>query len=322
MRIHLVGEAAEHEADLRPHLEQPAEIAALPADAASDGRYDDRIGPDDVVVSLRFARPDSAAPEFRLLHVPGAGLDGIDLAALHPGTAVANVYEHEIPIAEFVLARLLEWEIRAGAMQAAFFADSWPEAYRGRTPHGEVFGRTLGILGYGRIGRAIATRAAAFGMRVLAVDEKAGPDGTAELLPPDRLDEVLCAADHLVVACPLTPATTGLIDREALRRMRPHAVLVNVSRGPVVEEAALFDALREGVIGGAVLDVWYSYPRSAEDRPAPASHPFWDLPNVWCTPHSSAWTRELAQRRYRAIALNIDRLVTGQPLTNLVRAGR
>jgi phosphoglycerate dehydrogenase-like enzyme len=159
-------------------------------------------------------------------------------------------------------------------------------------------------------------------MRVLAVDEKAGPDGTAELLPPDRLDEVLCAADHLVVACPLTPATTGLIDREALRRMRPHAVLVNVSRGPVVEEAALFDALREGVIGGAVLDVWYSYPRSAEDRPAPASHPFWDLPNVWCTPHSSAWTRELAQRRYRAIALNIDRLVAGRPLTNLVRAAR
>jgi phosphoglycerate dehydrogenase-like enzyme len=327
MRVHLLGEAAEHEPDLRTHLRRSTEIAALPAAAAHSDRYDDRIEPADVVVSLRFARPGSAAPRFRLLHVPGAGLDGIDLDALHPATAVANVFEHEIPIAEFVLARLLEWEIGATAMQSAFAADSWPETYRGRTPHGEVFGRTLGIVGYGRIGRAIATRAAAFGMRVLAVDDRAvddgaSADGTAELLPTARLDEVLTAADYLVVACPLTPATTGLIDRAALRRMRAHAVLVNISRGPVVEESALFDALRDNVIGGAVLDVWYAYPRSAEDRPAPASHPFWELSNAWCTPHSSAWTRELAHRRYRAIALNIDRLVTGRPLTNLVRAGR
>jgi phosphoglycerate dehydrogenase-like enzyme len=322
MRIHLVGEAAEHAADLRAHLQQPAEIAALPAEAAHTDRYDGRIDADDVVVSLRFARPGSTAPGFRLLHVPGAGLDGIDLATLHPDTAVANVFEHETPIAEFVLARLLEWEIRAGAMQAAFDADSWPDAYRGRTPHGEVSGRTLGIIGYGRIGRAIATRAAAFGMRVRAVDDKASPDSTAELLPVGRLDEVLATADYVVVACPLTPATTGLIDRAALRRMRSHAVLVNISRGPIVAESALFEALRDNVIGGAVIDVWYSYPRSAEDRSAPASYPFWELPNAWCTPHSSAWTRELPQRRYRAIALNIDRLVAGQPLTNLVRAGR
>jgi phosphoglycerate dehydrogenase-like enzyme len=322
MTVHLVGEAAEHADDLRVHLRRPQEIAALPADAAHTDRYDDRIDADDVVVTLRFARPGATAPRFRLLHVPGAGLDGIDLAALHPDTAVANVFEHEIPIAEFVMARLLEWEIRAGEMQASFSAESWPDAYRGRTPHGEVHGRTLGIVGYGRIGRAVASRAAAFGMRVRAVDDTAHPDGTAEVLPVNRLGEVLDTADYLVIACPLTPATTGLIDRAALRRMRSHAVLVNVSRGPIVEESALFEALRDDVIGGAVIDVWYAYPRSAEDRAAPASYPFWELSNAWCTPHSSAWTRELAQRRYRAIALNIDRLVTGQPLTNLVRAGR
>ncbi|OZM80833.1 2-hydroxyacid dehydrogenase [Pseudonocardia sp. MH-G8] len=325
MRIHLVGEAAEHEADLSARLDTNAEVVGLPADAAHTDRYDDRIDAGDVVVSLRFARPGSVAPRFRLLHVPGAGLDGVDLDALDPATAVANVFEHEIPIAEFVLARLLEWEIRAGEMQAGFSADSWPETYRGRVPHGEVHGRTLGIIGYGRIGRAIATRAAAFGMRVRAVDDRAdaGAGGdVAELLPAARLDEVLEAADYLVVACPLTPHTTGLIDRAALHRMRPHAVLVNVSRGPVVEESALFEALRDNVIGGSVMDVWYSYPRSGEDRPAPAARPFWELPNAWCTPHASAWTRELAERRYRAIALNIDRLMAGQPLTNLVRAGR
>jgi phosphoglycerate dehydrogenase-like enzyme len=322
MRIHLVGEAADHEAELRQHLQTAFDLVALPADAASTSRYDETIEPDDIVVSLRFGRPGGQAPPFRLLHVPGAGLDGIDLDALHPSTAVANVYEHEGPIAEFVLARLLEWEIRAGEMQSRFTPRTWPDLYRGRTPHGEIRGRTLGIVGYGRIGRAIAARASGFETRILAADDVAGPDGVAQVLPTDQLDKVLAEADYLVLACPLTPATTGLIDRAALARMRAHAVLVNVARGPVVDQAALYEALRDGVIGGAVLDVWYAYPRSADDHPAPASHPFWELPNAWCTPHSCAWTRELPARRYRVVAENVDRLASGQPLTNLVRAGK
>jgi phosphoglycerate dehydrogenase-like enzyme len=317
-----VGEAAEHEHDLRRHLVTPLEVVPLPADAAGTDRYDSVIGPEDVVVSLRFTRPGGEAPPFRLLHVPGAGLDAVDLTALHPSTAVANVYEHEGPIAEFVLARLLEWEIRAAEMQAGFEAASWPDLYRHRVPHGELAGQTLGLVGYGRIGRAIASRAAAFDMRILAVDDFARPDEVAEIHPTDRLADVLSAADYVVLACPLTPATSGLMDRDALAHMRPHAVLVNVSRAPIVDEAALYDALRERAIGGAVLDVWYGYPRSAHDRPAPASHPFWDLPNAWCTAHSSAWTRQLPARRYRVVAQNIERLAVGQPLINIVRAGK
>ncbi|MET7637670.1 2-hydroxyacid dehydrogenase [Streptomyces sp. NPDC005438] len=325
MRVHLVGEAATHEEDLRPHLEGSPEIVALPREAAHSSRYDEAIGPEDVVVTLRFTRPDRRAPAFRLLQVPGAGLDGVDLDALHPRTTVANVYEHETPIAEYVLARLLEWEIRAEELRASFTPGAWPELYRHRRPHGEVYGKSMGLVGYGRIGRAIATRAAAFGIRVTAVDDAypgpTGDDPASRVLPTDRLPEVLAESDYLVLACPLTPATTGLIDATALARLPRHAVLVNTSRAPIVDEDALYRALRDGWIGGAVLDVWYRYPSSSEDETPPADRPFWELPHAWCTPHSSAWTGALSRRRYAVIAENINRFASGRPPRNIVRAG-
>lgn len=321
MKIFLVGEAAEHDADLRPHLHGPHDVIRLPAGAASSARYDATIEPDDVVVSLRFSRPDTQAPPFRLLQVPGAGLDGIELGALRSGTALANVHEHEIPISEYVLACLLEWEIGAGRMRESFTPEAWPELYRRRTPHGEIHGKTMGIVGYGRIGRAIAARASAFGIRTLAVDNAATSDNAAAVVSTAQLPGVLAGADYLVIACPLTEETTGLIDRAALGRMPRHAVLVNVSRAQIVDQDALYDALRDGDIAGAILDVWYRYPGRADDRVAPACRPFWELPNAWCTPHSSAWTHQLASRRYAFIAENINRLASGRPLLNLVRAG-
>ncbi|AEA22927.1 D-isomer specific 2-hydroxyacid dehydrogenase NAD-binding protein [Pseudonocardia dioxanivorans CB1190] len=321
MRVLLVGEAAEHEADLRPHLDPAVEVVALPAEAATTDAHDDAIDVDDVVVSLRLRRNGAPLPPFRLLHVPGAGLDGIDLDALDPRTTVANVYEHEIPIAEFVLARLLEWEIRAADMQAAFGPDTWARTYRRRAEHGELHGRSLGIAGYGRIGRAIAARAAAFGMRVVAVDDHAAGHDHAQVLPTSRLPDVAAGADRFVVACPLTDDTRGMVDAALLDRMPSDAVLVNVSRAEIVDEDALWHALRHNSIGGAILDVWYRYPSPADPTPAPAAHPFWELPHAWCTPHSSAWTRSLARRRYAVIADNVERLASGRPLRNTVRTG-
>ena len=157
-------------------------------------------------------------------------------------------------------------------------------------------------------------------MRVCAVDDAATPDGTAEIAPTGLLAEVLAGCDFVVLACPLTPATTGLVDAAVLHRMPAHAVLVNVSRAEIVDESALYAALRDGVIGGAVLDVWYRYPSPAQESAAPADHPFWDLPNAWCTPHSSAWTHQLPLRRYAVVAENVNRLVSGEPLRNVVRA--
>lgn len=319
MRVHLVGEAATHAADLRAHLDDGIEVVDLPASAAHDGAQDGRLGPEDVLVSLRLRRDGGPLPRVGLLHVPGAGLDGIDLDRLDPASAVCNVYEHEGPIAEFVLANLLEWEIGAGELRHRMQTMPWPDLYRQRVPHGEVAGRRLLVVGYGRIGRAIAARAAAFGIAVHALDDHSGPDAAAALHPTSDLLEQLPLADYVVLACPLTEGTRGLVDATALAAMAPHALLVNPSRAEIVEEQALYTALQGRQIGGAVLDVWYRYPGADGDPDGPSALPFLDLPNAWCTPHSSAWTRELSRRRYAVIADNVNRFTDGRALRNVVR---
>lgn len=320
MKILLVGEAANHAERLRARLEPPVEIVGLPREAAIEPEYDSAIAADDVVVSLRFRRP-AGAPPFRLLHVPGAGLDGIGLAELAPGCAVCNVFEHEIPIAEYVVAAMLEWTIGLGRMRAAFTPQTWSDLYRDRRPHGEIHGATLGIVGFGRIGRAIAARARGFGMRIVAVDAFATDGGglADAVLPPARLSEMLAAADFVVVACPLSEATRGLFGDARFAAMKSSAVFINISRAELAEEDALYRALESRRIAGAFLDVWYRYPIDAHETVAPSNRPFHDLDNVFATPHSSAWTDALPGRRYAVIAENIRRLVAGEPLLNLVR---
>ncbi len=321
MKVFMIGESANHKDKLAAFLTTSCDIVPLPREAAQSSEFDSAISADDVVVSLRFSRRDGPAPDFRLLHVPGAGLDGIDMESVPAGAGICNVFEHEIPIAEFVMTSMLNWEIRPDALRASFATDTWPDVYRSRVPHGEICGLTLGLIGFGRIGRTIARRARAFGMRIVAVDQFAeDTDGLADaILPPDRLPEMLAEADFLVIACPLTDRTCNLIGTAELAAMKPTGVLVNVSRAPIVDEAALYDALSRRTIGGAVLDVWYGYPAGADDRVAPSRFRFEDLPNAVCTPHSSAWTTRLPERRYAFIARNIDRLVSGEPLLNPVR---
>lgn len=322
MKVFMIGEAANHKDKLAAFLTTPCDIIALPRESAHSPEHDAVIGPDDTIISLRYSRKNGAAPPFRLLHVPGAGLDGIDMASLPAGCNVCNVFEHEIPIAEFVMAAMLHWEIRLDELRRSFATQTWPDVYRARVPHGEIHGKTLGLIGFGRIGRTIAQRARAFGMRILAVDQFAtDAEGLADaVLPPARLPDMLAAADFLVIACPLTEQTQGVIGAAELAAMKPTGVLINVSRAPIVDEAALFDALSRRVIGGAVLDVWYGYPTGADDRVPPARFRFEDLPNAVCTPHSSAWTTQLPERRYAFIARNIARLCAGEPLLNVVRA--
>lgn len=322
MQIFLVGDAAKHRAILDRELAGRHELIALPPEAAHSAAHDTHIRPEDVIISLRFSRRVAPAPTFRLLHVPGAGLDGIDFDTLPDQCTVCNVYEHEIPIAEYVFAAMLERETGFARMSQAFTAQSWSDQYRSRQPHGELAGKVLALIGYGRIGRAIARRAKAFDMRVLALAPHAvDTDGQVdEMLRPAQLPQALMQADYVAVVCPLTDATRGMIAAPQLAQMKPDAVLINVSRSEIVNERDLYHALSTQRIGGAVLDVWYQYPKGAHDTVPPSAFAFADLPNVWCTPHSSAWTRLLPQRRYRAIAGNIRQLALGRPLINVVRA--
>ena len=176
-------------------------------------------------------------------------------------------------------------------------------------------GRTLGILGYGRIGQCLARRARAFDMEICAIrrDVRRSAEDELTLLGGlEILDEVLRRSDYLVIALPASPETRGLIGREQLRAMKPSAVLVNVSRAEIVDEEALYRALAERTIAAAGLDVWYRYPT------LPARQPFHDLPNVLMTPHVSGWTEGMLRARATLIAENIHRTARGEPPVNLI----
>jgi phosphoglycerate dehydrogenase-like enzyme len=137
---------------------------------------------------------------------------------------------------------------------------------------------------------------------------------------PDALDEVLRRADYLVVTSPLTPATRGVLGERELALMKPTAVLVNVARAEIVDEEALYQALRRSAIAGAILDVWYRYPTGPEAT-RPARLPFHELENVLMTPHVSGWTDGMLEARADVIAENIRRVGRGEPPLNLVSTG-
>jgi phosphoglycerate dehydrogenase-like enzyme len=257
------------------------------------------------------------------VQVPGAGLDRIDRTALAPHAALANAYGHDVGIAEYVIGAMLALARSFCRIDADLRRGRWDSVWSGAPVPlwSELAGKTLGILGYGRIGQAVARRALAFDMDVLAIrrdTSRPDPHGLAFVRGPDALDEVLGRADHLALTLALTPETRGLIGTRELALMKPTAVLINVARGEVVDEDALYEALDRGVIAGAALDVWYRYP--AGDAPThPGHRPFHALPNVLMTPHVSGWTEGMMDARAGLIAENIHRTARGEPPVNLIR---
>ena len=280
-----------------------------------------RRQPVDALVSLRFGREEAARFEPRLLHVPGAGADAVDFALLGPGCTVCNVYEHEIPVAEYVMAAILNHATGYPDMIHGFTSAGFGRAYASRRQHGEIHGKTLGLIGYGHIGSLVARRAQAFGMQVHAVSRSGRAPGADRADAMAGLHGMLRTADFVVIACPLTDETRGLIGRAELAAMKPTAILVNIGRAAVVDEDALYEALAQRRIGGATLDVWYRYPTPEAPDTLPARHPFESLPNVHCTVHSCAWTHEMIARRLAMIAANLKRLYLGQPLLDVIRPG-
>ena len=182
-------------------------------------------------------------------------------------------------------------------------------------------GKTLGILGYGRIGQALARRARAFDMEICAIRRdvtRSDAEGLAFLGGPEALEEVVRRADYLAVTLSLTETTRGILGERELGLMKPTAVLVNVARAEIVDEDALYRALVDKRLGGAALDVWYRYPKEAGPT-LPARRPFHELANVLMTPHVSGWTEGMLEARATLIAENIRRTARGEPPLNLIR---
>ncbi len=279
----------------------------------------------DVLVSMGFTSAmTEAAPRLKLVQVPGAGLDRIERAALRPGTHLANAYGHDAGIAEYIMGAMIALSRAFARLDTRLRAGVWDSQWAIGTPvpplWPELAGKTLGILGFGHIGEALAKRARAFDMRVCAIRTRAQeppPLGVDFIGGPERLDDVLRAADFLAITLSLSPQTRGLLDAAKLALMKPGAYLINVARAEIVEEDALFEALKRGKLGGAALDVWYRYPR-APGPAAPATREFQALGNVIMTPHVSGWTEGMIEARTRLIVENIERIARGEAPLNAI----
>lgn len=278
----------------------------------------------DVYIGTDFDSDMGAvANRLKAILIPAAGYDRIDGDAVPAGCIVANAYHHEAPIAEWVMAVAVMLDHEVMKADATFRAGSW-EMWPGRMgSYRELFGRTFGVIGFGSIGRRVAKLANAYDMHVVAsgrTDSVSGATHGATYCGggATAMHRVLKAADFVLVSTPLIPETRGLISKDELAMMKPSAYLINPARGHIVDEVALYDALTSNQIAGAALDTWYEYPSSDNDNPRPSKVPFWDLPNVIMTPHHSGATYGTAARRGRAVAENIDRLASGQPLVNVV----
>ena len=309
-------------------LEAPVRaIVTLPVDIVVDDEHGivPRLADVDVLVTMAFSAEMAAAcRQLKLVQVPGAGLDRIHRPALPTGALLANAYGHDVGIAEFVIGAMLALTRSFARLDASLRRGVWASQWDPTIPPPptwpELAGKTLGILGYGRIGQALARRARAFDMDVWAIRQhpaRSHRDGLAFLGGPDALDEVLRRSDYLAITLALNEATRGWLGERELSRLKPTAVLINVARADIVDEGALYRALAEGKLGAAALDVWYRYPTGAGPTP-PSRYPFHELPNVLMTPHVSGWTEGMLAARANVIAENIHRTARGEPPLNLI----
>jgi phosphoglycerate dehydrogenase-like enzyme len=252
-----------------------------------------------------------AQPTLKWVSVGGVGVDHLapwDPARLQVTNAAGVASDM---MAQYVVAGILALSLRL------------PQFLRRQVEHrwapGEIAsiaGKTLAVIGLGHTGRDVARRARALGLRVLGLRARPRPmEGVERVVGPEGLHEILAEADFVSISLPLTVKTRHAIDRTAVAAMKPGACLIDVSRGGVVDGAALAEALAEGRLGGALLDVF-------EQEPLPADSPFWDLENVIVTPHSSSvyegWERESA----RMLCDNVERWRRGESLDNLVDPAR
>jgi phosphoglycerate dehydrogenase-like enzyme len=296
------------------------EIVAVP-DKPTSASEVDAFRTADVLIGVALD-PSLPRPErVRLYHAPAAGVDAIDRACLPAGTPLCCCFGHEQAIAEYVMTALLMRHVPIAAADQKLRARDW-SLWPGAGAHvrSELGSHTLGLLGYGHIGRAVAKLGKAFGMRITACNRSpVSPDGIVEQsFGLDRMPEFMALADYIVVSLPQLPSTTGIVNARAIGAMRPHGVIVNVGRGPVIDEAALFAALKSQRIGGAIIDTWWVYPSADKPAPWPGTLPFHELDNCVLTSHMSGWTSGTIRRRQETMADNIRRLAAGQSLQNVV----
>ena len=275
---------------------------------------------DSEVIFTLSLRPEQFAlcQKLRWIHSPTAAVHQFQFPQLIESDVVlTNSTEvHGPVVAEHVIA--LIFALAKKIPQAAILQQKhvWgQEPMWIQRPHmREVAGATLGLIGVGSIGRRVAQMASALGMRVIAVREhveKGSPEGVEKVFAASQIDDLVRQSDYVVLAAPLIAATEKLINAERLAVMKPEACLINVGRGPLVDESALLDALRARRIGGAALDVF-------DREPLPSDSPLWGLDNLLITPHIAGLTEKLWDRQYEHFSANLRRYFSHVPLQYVV----
>ncbi len=305
---------------MRKHA--PAGWEVLVWDPASDSpdAFPELAQQADVIVGGGIPTPWPDVPKLKLFQIPWTGYDFTNPSKMPKGVPVANTFEHETSIAEYVLLGMLEWQIGLRKLDDQFRRTGWGGVPTGNAPtHGEIRGKTLGIVGYGHIGYETATRARAFGMRCIGIrrSERPCPPELDWLGQGDRLGDLLAQSDYVLIACDMNEETIGMIDAKRLAQMKSDGVIINVARGRIIDEDALFDALSNQRIGGAIIDTWYNYGGDTW----PCNKPFQDLDNVLLSAHRSAVTEEMHERRWRFVAENCARIERGEKPANVVFHG-
>lgn len=302
--------------DLRALLPPHVHITAAPDEQPSDCHI--------LVHGAVKAEWLTASPDLRAVIVPYAGVspEMQTLLQQHPQIALHNLHYNDVATAEFALALLFAAAKFIVPLDRLLRQGDWRQRYSG-APSLLLSGKRVLILGYGAIGRQIAPLCQALGMQVSSVRRHppAQPveHGVAVHAVSD-LPALLPAADILISVLPQTPETIGLIGAAELALLPPGAVVINVGRGPVIDEAALYAALRSGQLAAAGIDVWYTYPHSEEERAhtLPSRFPFHELDNVVLSPHRGGWLEAAESRRLQELAILLTAAAHGQPMPNRV----
>lgn len=292
---------------------------------------DEQWSTTDVLYTVSIFPTPEQAPRLRWIQLHSAGVE----QAMQQPIVTSSEVEltntsgmHAVQIAEYCLGMMLAFNYQIPAMLDLQHNASWPEKPHERFAPLALRGRTLGIVGYGAIGRELARIADAMGMTILAIkrdvmhpadDDSYREPGTGDpageipdrIYPPEAIQSMAKACDFLVLATPLTDATQGLITADVLKAMKKTAVLINIARGGVVDESALIEALRKGLIGGAALDVF-------NQEPLPPDNPLWAMPNVIISPHVAGYVANYHEKAAALFAENLGRYVDNRPLLNRV----
>lgn len=280
----------------------------------SDGEALEFAAETDVVLGFVTPQLHAAAPNLRWVHAIASGVNRYLYPAFRDGEVMLSSEKGQVgpQLADHAFALLLALTRKVGSA-IRLGPEAWDQRRALRMQETELTGKVMGIVGYGGTGRAVAQRATGFGMRSIAVDRDAleGDDHVEAVWAMDRFNDLLEASDVVAVCCPLTPETHDLFDREAFARMPRGSMIVNVTRGEIIDADALIEALDSGQLAGAGLDV-------VPIEPLPADHPLWQRDDVVMTPHAAGASQLRASKNIDRFCRNLRRLRNGELLEGLI----